>query len=232
MNNNKNTAKALLLAGMAALALLLCFFASGGNPLVLGVDRDAQKNLLPQFFSDIKDGRYGDAMEYVSNYESLGFEKESTELVELYKSSLADSYSVTVIDPDSGEQDGLTGEQIIEVTFLDGRRLLSAINEKTAVTVNDFLYYGNKLESDEQALSFVYDALNECLMTPNDYLSTERICVATVFENGQWKIVIDDAFLNVLYGYISSASEGTTSPTDAAASPSDAEITEEGADHE
>lgn len=227
MKNKKNTAFALLVSAAALIALTLCFSFSKGDALVLGLDRNAQSNLLPEFFSGIKSANYSEALELVSNYDSLGFEKDAGELVNRYRSALIDSYSVSVVNHNSGEHDGLYGEQIIDLTFLDSRKLLFSINEKTTEAVNDFLYQGNKLESDEQALSFVYDALNQCLDDPENYFSTERLTVQTVFEDGSWKIIIDDAFLSVLHGHIGSAAEGAVVSASDVVSSADADAAEE-----
>ena len=235
MNSKKSVSQALLVSVAAVILFVLCFAASKGDALVLGLNREAQKDLFPDFFAELRAGDYDAAMEYVSNYESLGFEKDSTELVELYKTNLLKSYSVSVVDHDAGEHSGLSGSQVIDLTFLDSRRLLAAINEKTAVAVKDYLFYGNKLESDEQALSFVYTALSECLQTPEAYHNTERLTVQTCYEDGEWKIVIDDVLMNALQGYINDAAAGiedAVSGSDALVSASDAAPAEGAADNE
>lgn len=204
--NKKSVLYALGIAVAAALCLLICVRCSEGNSLVLGVDHSAQSELVPSFFAQLKAGDHEAAMEYVNNYESLGFERQSTELVELYKQKLVGSYSVKVLSLAPETENSLTSSQEIELTFLDSRTLLSAINEKTAVTVNDYLFGGYVIENDEQALEFVYDALYECLETPELYYTTERMTVQTIFDGEKWQIYMDDTLLDAMYGYVGSVS--------------------------
>lgn len=214
MKNKALILRPVLAAAAAALVLLLCFRASRCDMLVLGVDRDAQKNIVPEFFSALQEEDYDRAMDFVANYETLGFEKNAGELVEFYRDKLVDSYSVRVIDHDCADTSGLTGQQLVELTVLDSRLLLAAINEKTAVTVTDFMYHGGQLESADQALSFVYDALYECLETPEDYYSVQQLTIGTEYDGKEWKIVIDDALLNAMSGYINGPFDTAVSAAD------------------
>lgn len=211
--NKKTGLYAFGVAIAAFLILMLLTRCSSGSTLILGIDPAQQKNIVPEFIELIKSGDNDAAMEYVSNYDSFGFERTSTELVELYKQKLTDSYSVRVISVGSEIDSTLTSSQVIELTFLDSRLLLPAINEKTAESVNAYLYGGDLIENDDQALEFVYAALYECLDSPELYYTTERLTVQTVFDGEKWQIVADTSFINAMYGYAGSISADTEIPS-------------------
>jgi len=178
-----------------------------GTALVVGNIPEPSESVTA-FFDAVKQGDYDEAMRYVDNYESLGFEEESSELIELYKKTLIESYEIELIDAAEIQQPAseLKNIQRVRFTFLDCRLLLAAVSEKTSDAALVYMNDGNVIDSDEKAMEFVYDALKECLQTPEIYCSTEQFDVNLNYDGENWKIVLDDALYDALFGYIGNLS--------------------------
>ncbi len=195
---------AVMLAGV--IAALLGILAGAGAPAVIGSQPDP-KETVADFFDNLKTGEFQSAMENIANYDSLGFEKEGSELIELYKQTLLESYDVKITEP-AGEvpENRLESLQGIEFTHIDCRLLVDAVSQKTSDAALEYMNDGYVIENDEQAMEFVYDALRECLGEPEQYLVTEHFDISLVFDGESWKMIISDELAAALFGYIESLS--------------------------
>lgn len=160
---------------------------------------------ITSFFDDLSEKKFDSAVKYIENYDSLGFETPSSDsLIELYKQKIVESYTINF----SGEiqTDGLYASQMVDITFLDSRKILDEVSKTAPENALDYMYEGNVIETDEQAKSFVYDAISVCLENPELYYSTETAEIKLKYNNGGWQIIADDSLLNILFGYIQSIS--------------------------
>lgn len=163
---------------------------------------------VSSFFDEMAEKDYSSALDYIENYDSLGFETLSSDpLIELYKQKIVESYDISL--EGEGAVDGLCAVQKVKITFLDSRKLLNELSETAPEKALDYMYDGNVIENDEQAKSLVYDALEACLENPELYCTTETIDISLRYNTNGWQIIVDDQLVNVLSGYIQSlATEG------------------------
>ena len=190
----------LLSVNLTALAMI----AGNNSPVVIGRVPDASETVTA-FFDAMKAGDYEAAMEYTDDYESLGFEKEGSELIELYKQTLIESYNITLTD--SAQQESrLEAVQGVDFTFLDCRLLTGAVSEKTAAAAMEYMNDGNVIENDEQAMEFVYDAFRECLAAPEQFYTTEHFEIGLTYDGESWRMDISDSLADAMFGYINSLS--------------------------
>ena len=198
------------LAAISAALILLALMIWAGvssDTVVIGKLPDPAATAA-EFFEALAEGDYTRAMTYVDNYDSLGFETESTELVETFKKALTESYTAEPVEEGSAVH-GLDAVQMLRVTYLDSRALFADAGERASGAAMAYKQITGSIDSDEQAMAFVSDALTECLAQPESYYKTEDIFVWLIFDGSEWKIVIDDELMRIIYGNFGSAiSEG------------------------
>lgn len=170
--------------------------------LIIGSVPDSD-TAITAFFEEMSAKNYELAAEYIENYDSLGFETPSADSsIELYKQKLAESYSVQLVG--NSKSDGLYAYRTVDITFLDSRKLIEDVSAKVSENALEYMYDGNVIESDEQAKAIFYDALEECLESPEIYYTTEAAELKLVYRSRGWQITVDDSLLNILFGYIDS----------------------------
>lgn len=180
----------------------LCLLTASDDAVVIGALPDAGETVAT-FFDELKSGEYQAAMERVNNYDSLGFEKEGTELIELYKQTLLECLEVSLSQPESTEPESrLVKVQGIEMTFLDCRKLMPAVSDSVTDAVMEYMNDGYVIENDEQAMTFVYSALSEDLVSSKQYCTTEHFDLYLYYDGESWRIEISDELARALFGYI------------------------------
>ena len=196
---------AAVVMAAAIIISVVCVSMAGGESAVVGRIPDSGEAVI-LFLHEMKVGEYEKAMQRVDNYDSLGFEKEGSELIELYKATLRECYDFRLMEqPEQAQQLGrLEDIQRIELTFLDGRLLMSAVSELTAEKAYEYMNDGFLIENDEQAMSFVYEALRECLATPEEYCSTEYFDIAMEYDGERWTLTLGESLVDAMFGYIDS----------------------------
>lgn len=197
----------ILLIIMAVCGILCCTLYNTDKTLIIG-SLPEPDTAVTAFFDEMSAKNYDTALEYVDNYDSLGFETPSSDsTIELYKQKLVESYSVELSC--SGKSDGLYAYRTADITFLDSRKLIEDVSAKVSENALDYMYDGKVIESDEQAKAIFYDALASCLDSPERYYTTESAELKLVYR-GSWQIIVDDTLFNILFGYIDSlTTEGT-----------------------
>ena len=198
----------ILIFLLATCGALCRAFYDNDKTLMIG-SLPEPESAVSAFFDEMTENNYDAALGYIENYDSLGFETPSSDpLIELYKQKIAESYDIN-FDGDS-VSDGLSAVQRVNITFLDGRKILDELSKTAPEKALDYMYDGNVIENDEQAKAIVHNALEECLASPELYYSTETVDINLRYNSNGWQIIVDDSLLNVLFGYIQTLStEGT-----------------------
>lgn len=191
---------------IAAAALLLAVNAPSLKSVAAAPKENPQETVI-SFFDALSRQDYREAYGYLDNYSSLGLENTSnTVQAQLLYDALRDSYSYSLYGGCTRE--GLTAHQQILLRSLDLKALSADL--KGAVNRAMESETQGKRESelvDENGayLSTVtgaaYSAAIESLLqTGERYTATSGLDLELRYENGAWKIVVDQRLLSALSG--------------------------------
>ena len=191
---------------LLAAALLLCVYASWKGSLYIKPSGNPQYTVT-RFFDALLAEDYPTAYACLSDYRSLGLEKEpASEEGRLIYQALKDSYQYELVGKCREEQ--LSAVQTVSFRYLNVQRVESEISKR----VNTVLAYLVAEKSRDE----VYDengaylpsltdevylvALQQVLESPDFYYSTAEFDVQLEYINGEWLMVTDQALFNAITG--------------------------------
>ena len=194
---------AVLFAGLAGFA---CFYAGQYGSIYNQPDADPAETVT-QFFDGIQRGDYTSAYACLSDYASLGLEREpeSTEAQQVY-GALRSSYGYTLNG--SAAVNGLDAVQSVSFRALNLRRTENEIQQRVNGILEEMVaelpvsevYDGNGGYLTSLTDAVYAEALNRALQ------DTDALCTETLLEiqlkymDGNWKIITDRSLMNALVG--------------------------------
>lgn len=199
-NSKKYQISALVCLALAA-AFLIVFFTS---LLSCGAGSPAEKPeaTLERFTVAVNEGRYEEAQKMISANSTVIFgDNQQSETLDAIFETVYSRFSVspekTVI---LGGKAGVTAR----VMFFDMRVFANDVYKLVQQRAYEQSYEGNSISSEKEANELVSKVELELLAgDTTKYITTETVEIQLVSENGEWKIVADDAFYNLLSGYAS-----------------------------
>lgn len=197
---------AVLAAGLASLALLLCVIGVNVGPIYAQPDGDPAETVT-RFYDALIAGDYERAYSCLSDYTSLGLEKEpESESGAKTYAALKESYEYSLSG--SPKIDGIRATQGVRFKYLDLDSTEASVqdavqrNLEKAVRDNpvEEVYDADKNFLPAVADKAYIDALNAVLSHASSYYTAAVIYVELTFESGEWLIVTSPEMLNALMG--------------------------------
>ena len=194
---------AVLFAGMAGVA---CFYAAMYGSIYNRPDADPAETVT-RFFESIRARNYPEAYACLSDYASLGLEKEpeSAEARAMYD-ALRNSYSYTLSG--SSSVTGLEASQRVVLRALNLRMTESAVQQRVngileemvATMPESEVYDGNGGYLTSFTDAIYAEALNQALQNSESLCSDTQLLIQLKYMDGTWKIVTDRNLMTALIG--------------------------------
>ena len=194
---------AVLFAGMAGVA---CFYAAMYGSIYNRPDADPAETVT-RFFESIRARNYPEAYACLSDYASLGLEKEpeSAEARAMYD-ALRNSYSYTLSG--SSTVTGLEASQRVVLRALNLRMTESAVQQRVngileemvATMPESEVYDGNGGYLTSFTDAIYAEALNQALQNSESLCSDTQLLIQLKYMDGTWKIVTDRNLMTALIG--------------------------------
>ena len=194
---------AVLFAGMAGVA---CFYAAMYGSIYNRPDADPAETVT-RFFESIRARNYPEAYACLSDYASLGLEKEpeSAEARAMYD-ALRNSYSYTLSG--SSSVTGLEASQRVVLRALNLRmtenavqqRVNGILEEMVATMPESEVYDGNGGYLTSFTDAIYTEALNQALQNTDALCSDTQLLIQLKYMDGTWKIVTDRNLMTALIG--------------------------------
>ena len=194
---------AVLFAGMAGVA---CFYAAMYGSIYNRPDADPAETVT-RFFESIRARNYPEAYACLSDYASLGLEKEpeSAEARAMYD-ALRNSYSYTLSG--SSSVTGLEASQRVVLRALNLRmtenavqqRVNGILEEMVATMPESEVYDGNGGYLTSFTDTIYKEALNQALQNTDTLCSDTQLLIQLKYMDGTWKIITDRNLMTALIG--------------------------------
>ena len=194
---------AVLFAGMAGVA---CFYAAMYGSIYNRPDADPAETVT-RFFESIRARNYPEAYACLSDYASLGLEKEpeSAEARAMYD-ALRNSYSYTLSG--SSSVTGLEASQRVVLRALNLRMTESAIQQRVngileelvAIMPENEVYDGNGGYLTSFTDAIYTEALDQALQNTDTLCSDTQLLMQLKYMDGTWKIITDRNLMTALIG--------------------------------
>lgn len=215
---------------IAAAAMLMacllsgCSFSSTGKLEVFtNQDLDNPKQSILSFIDAMKAENFDadaaeEALSYIGNYSTMGFEKFSLVQNETVDRMLFDalraSYRVEFADNDlsplripyKSEDMTIAGKQAFvtfDFTYLDFSLMSAALAERVAEVGAERMYDGVTYETQNAAMELVEEVYSTIFLQENkesDFYITRTISLELQFADGSWKLVLNEDFYDALLG--------------------------------
>lgn len=194
---------AVLFAGMAGVA---CFYAAMYGSIYNRPDADPAETVT-RFFESIRARNYPEAYACLSDYSSLGLEKEpeSAEARAMYD-ALRNSYSYTLSG--SSSVTGLEASQRVVLRALNLRMTENAVQQRVNGILEELvttmpeseIYDGNGGYLTSFTDTIYKEALNQALQNTDTLCSDTQLLIQLKYMDGTWKIVTDRNLMTALIG--------------------------------
>ena len=194
---------AVLFAGMAGVA---CFYAAMYGSIYNRPDADPAETVT-RFFESIRARNYPEAYACLSDYASLGLEKEpeSAEARAMYD-ALRNSYSYTLSG--SSSVTGLEASQRVVLRALNMRMTENAVQQRVNGILEELvttmpeseIYDGNGGYLTSFTDTIYKEALNQALQNTDTLCSDTQLLIQLKYMDGTWKIVTDRNLMTALIG--------------------------------
>ena len=194
---------AVLFAGMAGVA---CFYAAMYGSIYNRPDADPAETVT-RFFESIRARNYPEAYACLSDYASLGLEKEpeSAEARAMYD-ALRNSYSYTLSG--SSNVTGLEASQRVVLRALNLRMTENAVQQRVNGILEELvttmpeseIYDGNGGYLTSFTDTIYKEALNQALQNTDTLCSDTQLLIQLKYMDGTWKIVTDRNLMTALIG--------------------------------
>ena len=194
---------AVLFAGMAGVA---CFYAAMYGSIYNRPDADPAETVT-RFFESIRARNYPEAYACLSDYASLGLEKEpeSAEARAMYD-ALRNSYSYTLSG--SSSVTGLEASQRVVLRALNLRMTENAVQQRVNGILEELvttmpeseIYDGNGGYLTSFTDTIYKEALNQALQNTDTLCSDTQLLIQLKYMDGTWKIVTDRNLTTALIG--------------------------------
>ena len=194
---------AVLFAGMAGVA---CFYAAMYGSIYNRPDADPAETVT-RFFESIRARNYPEAYACLSDYASLGLEKEpeSAEARAMYD-ALRNSYSYTLSG--SSSVTGLEASQRVVLRALNLRMTENAVQQRVNGILEELvttmpeseIYDGNGGYLTSFTNTIYKEALNQALQNTDTLCSDTQLLIQLKYMDGTWKIVTDRNLMTALIG--------------------------------
>jgi hypothetical protein len=194
---------AVLFAGMAGVA---CFYAAMYGSIYNRPDADPAETVT-RFFESIRARNYPEAYACLSDYASLGLEKEpeSAEARAMYD-ALRNSYSYTLSG--SSSVTGLEASQRVVLRALNLRMTENAVQQRVNGILEELvttmpeseIYDGNGGYLTSFTDTIYKEALNQALQNTDTLCSDTQLLIQLKYMDGTWKIVTDRNLMTALIG--------------------------------
>ena len=194
---------AVLFAGMAGVA---CFYAAMYGSIYNRPDADPAETVT-RFFESIRARNYPEAYACLSDYASLGLEKEpeSAEARAMYD-ALRNSYSYTLSG--SSSVTGLEASQRVVLRALNLRMTENAVQQRVNGILEELVttmpesevYDGNGGYLTSFTDTIYKEALNQALQNIDTLCSDTQLLIQLKYMDGTWKIVTDRNLMTALIG--------------------------------
>lgn len=201
-----NVGWAVLSVVLGSMALLLCIVGLAAGTVYTEAEGDPA-DTVRLFYDSLKSGDYVAAYSCLSDYSSLGLEKQpETENGKLVYKSLRESYDYSVMG--TPEIDRLQAKVRLRFQYLDlpsfEESVASRTNDNLAAFVKDnpisAVYDDNDQYLPEVTEKAYADALGFILDKADTYYTTVELKISLEYSDGKWLIVTDDAMLKALMG--------------------------------
>jgi len=191
---------------LAAAALLMSILGMTVGTLIARPSGDPTETVTA-FMDAIEDGNYQKAYSYLSDYETLGLEKQAEGEVSLMvQQALRDSYSYKL----HGDcvVDGLHATQLVLMEYLDlaavSAELEALTNENLAQIVESLprseIYDENDNYLPEVTNEAYKQAVEAVLSHAADYYNTAAVELELNYRDGQWQLNTNQVLLDALMG--------------------------------
>ena len=194
---------AVLFAGMAGVA---CFYAAMYGSIYNRPDADPAETVT-RFFESIRARNYPEAYACLSDYASLGLEKEpeSAEARAMYD-ALRNSYSYTLSG--SSSVTGLEASQRVVLRALNLQMTENAVQQRVNGILEELvttmpeseIYDGNGGYLTSFTDTIYKEALNQALQNTDTLCSDTQLLIQLKYMDGTWKIVTDRNLMTALIG--------------------------------
>ena len=194
---------AVLFAGMAGVA---CFYAAMYGSIYNRPDADPAETVT-RFFESIRARNYPEAYACLSDYASLGLEKEpeSAEARAMYD-ALRNSYSYTLSG--SSSVTGLEASQRVVLRALNLRMTENAVQQRVNGILEELvttmpeseIYDGNGGYLTSFTDTIYKEALNQALQNTDTLCSDTQLLIQLKYMDGTWKIGTDRNLMTSLIG--------------------------------
>ena len=194
---------AVLFAGMAGVA---CFYAAMYGSIYNRPDADPAETVT-RFFESIRARNYPEAYACLSDYASLGLEKEpeSAEARAMYD-ALRNSYSYTLSG--SSSVTGLEASQRVVLRALNLRMTENAVQQRVNGILEELvttmpeseIYDGNGGYLTSFTDTIYKEALNQALQNTDTLCSDTQLLIQLKYMDGTWKIITDRNLMTALIG--------------------------------
>ena len=194
---------AVLFAGMAGVA---CFYAAMYGSIYNRPDADPAETVT-RFFESIRARNYPEAYACLSDYASLGLEKEpeSAEARAMYD-ALRNSYSYTLSG--SSSVTGLEASQRVVLRALNLRMTENAVQQRVNGILEELvttmpeseIYDGNGGYPTSFTDTIYKEALYQALQNTDTLCSDTQLLIQLKYMDGTWKIVTDRNLMTALIG--------------------------------
>ena len=183
---------------LVILTLALCIL--GANRGVLWVKTDADpRETAESFLEALVIGKYDAVNACLENYASIGLERSPrTEEGKLEWNALLASYDYTLVG--EPERKGDLAEQKVLLRYLDLAALERALSPEPAATAEDGEAAEEAQAAEAEETAEAGPTLEELLAEPQNYYTTAEITLRLRYEDGQWRILADEALLSALSG--------------------------------
>ena len=191
---------------LLAAALLLCVYASWRGSLYIKPSGNPQYTVT-RFFDALLAEDYPTAYSCLSDYRSLGLEKEpASEEARLIYRALKDSYKVELVGKCREEQ--LTAVQTVNFRYLNVQRVESEISKRVNTVLaylvaekpRDQVYDENGQYLPELTDEVYLLALQQVLESPGFYYSTAEFDIQLEYINGEWLMQTNQDLFNAIMG--------------------------------
>ncbi|MBQ9664433.1 MAG: hypothetical protein IJV40_14910 [Oscillospiraceae bacterium] len=190
----------------AAAAGFACFYAGLFGSILIRPDGDPAET-VSRFFTSLQNRDYETAYACLSDYATLGLEKEpeTAEAKRVYD-ALRSSYGFTL----DGEStvNGLEASQRVTLRALNLRQTENAIQqrvngileEKVAALPASEIYDGNGGYLTSLTDAVYADALEQALQNTDGLCTETSVEIRLKYTDGAWKMVMDRTLMNALVG--------------------------------
>lgn len=201
-------------AAAAAVALLIALAASGCG-VMSGETLENPKLAVNEFIDCMRSEDYDEAMKYVLNYSTLGFENvdiEAGSLDETLYKMLRESYGTRYADPQldpisipySGVDMTVDGRQAfltVYFTSLNFEMMSEVLKEEITETANERMQQAQYYDTEEKAMELIIEMMPLTFGEDLSAYYVERELTLEVFYTKDgWKLNISDELYNALLG--------------------------------